>query len=67
MTRRCSAVLGHLELWVLGLLAAVAGLVTLSNFFRVPYPVFLVLGGLALGFVPGVPELRRRFAARLDG
>ena len=36
---------GHLELWVLGLLAAVAGLVMLSNRLGVPYPVFLVLGG----------------------
>ena len=33
---------GHLELWVLGLLAAVAGLVMLSNRLGVPYPVFLV-------------------------
>jgi hypothetical protein len=31
---------GHLELWVLGLLAAVAGLVMLSNRLGVPYPVF---------------------------
>ena len=30
---------GHLELW---LLAAVAGLVMLSNRLGVPYPVFLV-------------------------
>jgi hypothetical protein len=28
--------LGHLELWILGLLAAVAGLVMLSNVFRTP-------------------------------
>jgi monovalent cation/hydrogen antiporter len=48
---------GHLELWVLGLLAAVAGLVMLSNRLGVPYPVFLVLGGLALGLVPIVPEI----------
>src|SRR5215203_2444672 len=48
---------GHLELWVLGLLAAVAGLVMLSNRLGVPYPVFLVLGGLALGLIPIVPEL----------
>ena len=47
---------GHLELWILGLLAAVAGLVMLSNVLRVPYPVFLVLGGLALGLIPIVPE-----------
>jgi monovalent cation/hydrogen antiporter len=50
-------VTGHLELWVLGLLAAVAGLVMLSNRLGVPYPVFLVLGGLALGLVPIVPEI----------
>ena len=47
---------GHLELWILGLLAAVAGLVMLSNVLRVPYPVFLVLGGLALGLIPVVPD-----------
>ncbi len=49
--------LGHLELWVLGLLVAVAGLVMLSNFLRVPYPVLLVIGGLALGLVPIVPNI----------
>ena len=48
---------GHLELWVLKLLAAVAGLVMLSNRLEVPYPVFLVLGGLALGLIPIVPEI----------
>ena len=48
---------GHLELWILGLLAAVAGLVILSNILRVPYPVFLVLGGLALGLIPAVPDV----------
>jgi CPA1 family monovalent cation:H+ antiporter len=25
---------------------------------RIPYPILLVLGGLALGFVPGMPELQ---------
>jgi monovalent cation/hydrogen antiporter len=48
---------GHLDLWVFGLLVAVAALVMLSNVSRVPYPVFLVLGGLALGFIPVVPNL----------
>ena len=48
---------GHLELWVLGLLAAVAALVMLSNRLGVPYPVFLVLGGLVLGLIPIVPEI----------
>lgn len=34
---------------------AVAGLVLLANIVNVPYPIFLVVGGLVLGFVPGVP------------
>jgi hypothetical protein len=47
---------GHLELWVLGLLAAVAGLVMLSNRLGVPYPVFLVLGGSRWGSFPSCPR-----------
>src|SRR5829696_3346079 len=47
----------HFALVVFGLLVAVAGLVLLSDVFAVPYPIFLVLGGLSLGFVPGMPEL----------
>jgi CPA1 family monovalent cation:H+ antiporter len=34
------------------LLAAVAALATLANRIKIPYPILLVLGGLALGFVP---------------
>jgi Na+/H+ antiporter len=37
---------------ILGLLACVAALVPLANRLAVPYPVLLVLGGLALGFIP---------------
>jgi monovalent cation/hydrogen antiporter len=48
---------GHLELIILGLLVAVAGLVELSRHLRVPYPVFLVLGGLAISLIPGVPRI----------
>ena len=40
----------HSELIVFGLLVSVAGLVLL------PYPIFLVLGGLVL-FVPSIPQL----------
>ena len=47
----------HFELVVFGLLVAVAGLVLLSDVLEVPYPIFLVLGGLVLGFIPGVPEV----------
>ena len=39
------------------LLAAAALLAQLAMFLRVPYPVFLVLGGVAISFVPGLPDL----------
>jgi Na+/H+ antiporter len=47
----------HLEIVVLGLLVAVAVLVLLADIARVPYPIFLVIGGLILGFVPSMPEI----------
>jgi monovalent cation/hydrogen antiporter len=42
------------------LLAAVAALATLANKIKVPYPILLVLGGLVLGFVPGLPRVELR-------
>lgn len=36
---------------------AVAGLAVVARLVQVPYPILLVLGGLGLGSVPGVPEL----------
>jgi monovalent cation/hydrogen antiporter len=45
------------ELVLLALLAAITALTALAPVLRVPYPILLVLGGLALGFIPGVPEL----------
>ena len=39
------------------LLGAAALLAQLARTLKVPYPVFLVLGGLAIGFVPGLPAL----------
>jgi Na+/H+ antiporter len=47
----------HLELIIFGLLVAVAGFVLLSHILRVPYPIFLVVGGLALSLVPGLPSI----------
>jgi Na+/H+ antiporter len=38
------------------LLAAVAALATVANRVQIPYPILLVLGGLVLGFVPGLPR-----------
>src|SRR5919205_993790 len=39
------------------LLAAVAALATLADRIGVPYPILLVLGGLVLGFTPGLPRV----------
>ena len=47
----------HLELVLAGLLFSVAVLVTAARVLAVPYPIFLVLGGLALGFIPGLPHI----------
>jgi monovalent cation/hydrogen antiporter len=47
----------HLELTILGLLFAIAALSILARTIHVPYPIALVLGGLALGFVPGIGEV----------
>jgi Na+/H+ antiporter len=43
-----------------GLLVAVAMLLVAAEAARVPYPILLVLGGLGIGFVPGVPEIQLR-------
>jgi len=48
----------HFELVVFGLLLAVSGLAVLARLLRIPYPILLVLGGLAFGFIPGVPDVR---------
>src|SRR4051812_40596008 len=44
------------EIIVTGLFGAVAGLAALSRAVNVPYPIALVLGGLVLGLVPGLPR-----------
>jgi CPA1 family monovalent cation:H+ antiporter len=48
------------ELLLAGLLAAGVLLLSIAQFVRIPYPILLVLGGLALGFVPGVPQIQLR-------
>jgi monovalent cation/hydrogen antiporter len=47
----------HVELIVFGLLLATGGLAVLAGLVRVPYPVTLVIGGAAIGFLPGVPDV----------
>ena len=46
----------HEELVLLALLVAIAALLVAAPTLRIPYPILLVLGGLALGFVPGIPS-----------
>ena len=41
---------------VLALLVAVAALVSMARRLGIPYPIFLVIGGLVLGLIPGVPR-----------
>jgi monovalent cation/hydrogen antiporter len=45
------------ELVLISLLVAVAGLAAAARAVNIPYPIVLVVGGLALGFVPGLPEV----------
>jgi monovalent cation/hydrogen antiporter len=45
------------ELQLLALLASAAALLILAGPLRIPYPILLVLGGLLLGFAPGVPTV----------
>ena len=47
----------ELDLVLLGVLVSVATLLVLAYRTRVPYPIMLVVGGGALGFIPGVPTL----------
>ena len=47
----------EIEPLLLAMMVAVAGLSVLARLFGVPYPILLVLGGLVLGFVPGMPEV----------
>ena len=47
----------EIEPLLLALILAVAGLSILARLVDVPYPILLVLGGLALGFVPGMPDV----------
>jgi CPA1 family monovalent cation:H+ antiporter len=50
----------HDSLVLLVLLASATALLVLAPILRIPYPILLVLGGLAIGFVPGVPHIALR-------
>jgi Na+/H+ antiporter len=45
----------QVEILIVSLLVAVAGLSAVAHRIGVPYPIVLVIGGALFGFVPGVP------------
>jgi Na+/H+ antiporter len=47
----------EVELVLISLLVAVAGLATAARLANIPFPIVLVIGGLVLGFVPGLPDI----------
>jgi CPA1 family monovalent cation:H+ antiporter len=47
----------HIEAVIVSLLVAVAVFGAVATRIGIPYPILLVLGGLALGFMPGIPDV----------
>jgi Na+/H+ antiporter len=43
---------------LVAILVAVALLLVASDRATIPYPILLVIGGLGLGFIPGIPDLQ---------
>jgi Na+/H+ antiporter len=50
--------MGDLQIVIAALFVSAAGLNALANWLEVPYPIPLVLGGLVLGLIPGIPDIR---------
>lgn len=46
------------SLMLAGVLAAAVALLAAAQVVRIPYPILLVLGGLAIGFVPEMPHVQ---------
>src|SRR5918996_5940077 len=42
---------------ILGLGVAIAALSTIARLINVPYPIVLVIGGLGIGLIPGLPDV----------
>src|SRR5436190_10532921 len=49
--------MGDAEVFLAGLFVLVAGLNVLAQRLSIPYPIVLVLGGLVVGVIPGIPEI----------
>jgi CPA1 family monovalent cation:H+ antiporter len=48
---------GDFEIFLAALFVLVAGLNAVAQRLEIPYPIVLVLGGLALGALPGIPDI----------
>jgi CPA1 family monovalent cation:H+ antiporter len=48
----------HVIETVLGLMVAVATVAVLARRLQIPYPILLVIGGLGLALIPGLPRVR---------
>src|SRR3954451_9541990 len=49
--------MGDAEVFLAGLFVLVAGLNVLALRLSIPYPIVLVLGGLVVGAIPGLPDI----------
>jgi CPA1 family monovalent cation:H+ antiporter len=49
--------MGDVQILLAALFVSAAGLNALANRLTIPYPITLVLGGLALGLIPGIPDI----------
>src|SRR5215470_9806540 len=47
-----------IQILLAALFVSAAGLNALANRVNVPYPVTLVIGGLVLGLIPGIPHVQ---------
>jgi monovalent cation/hydrogen antiporter len=47
----------ELQIFLAALFISAAGLNAIANWLKVPYPIPLVIGGLALGLIPGMPDV----------
>src|SRR3954468_21302181 len=50
--------MNDLQIVLAALFVSAAGLNALANWVKVPYPIPLVLGGLVLGLLPGIPDVQ---------
>src|SRR3954471_197872 len=49
--------MANLEIFIAGLFVIVAGLNVVAHRLAIPYPIVLVLGGLVVGAIPGIPDI----------